>query len=191
MILKDIPNCLVAVWVPQNNIWEFHSTKGVQNIVINNDSKIRKSMILIKSSDLYIGVDTGFSHVAEGLGIKHLTIYSTVPWWTRSKYYKYETYMDNGIENPEYYTFALTAGDPLRIIEGEDGLTNREKLLWHMHTTQMSIELAYKELNTDAYGVNVEFEALLKKKESFSRIQSKSISTITPEMILNKVKELI
>lgn len=191
MILKDIPSCLVAAWIPQKNEWEYHSAKGTHNIEIKGTSQMRKSMILLKAVDLYISVDTGFSHVAEGLNKKHLTIYSTVPWWTRSQYYKYEYFIDNGVEHPEYYTFALTAGDPLRVVDGEETLTNREKTLWHMHTSQMPLELACKELNTDAHGVNIEFEALLKKKESFSRIQSKSISTITPEMVLKKVKELI
>ena len=55
---------------------------------------IRATGALVKECDLVISVDTFVSHLAESLGIKHLTLYSTVPAWTRSKYYKHEITVD-------------------------------------------------------------------------------------------------
>jgi ADP-heptose:LPS heptosyltransferase len=55
---------------------------------------IRATGALVSAADTVISVDTFISHLAEAIGTQHLTLYSTVPAWTRSKYYSKETTVD-------------------------------------------------------------------------------------------------
>lgn len=55
---------------------------------------IRATAALIAMSDLLVSADTFVSHLAEAVGTKHITWYSTVSAWTRSKYYKHEITYD-------------------------------------------------------------------------------------------------
>jgi hypothetical protein len=51
---------------------------------------IRATAALIAMADLLVSADTFVSHLAEAVGTKHITWYSTVSAWTRSKYYQHE-----------------------------------------------------------------------------------------------------
>ena len=55
---------------------------------------IRATGALVSVADLVVSVDTFISHLAEAVGTKHLTLYSTVPSWTRSRYYQNEITVD-------------------------------------------------------------------------------------------------
>lgn len=182
---------LICSWNPMQNKWEYFTKQGSVNVDLQNKSPLRATMTLIHACDLYISVDSGFGHVAEGLKKRHITLYSTVPSWTRAKYYQYETSIDMGKDMPECYTFALMAGDPLRIEEGRNQLSDREKRLHDLYMAQGPIDEAARELNTDPIGLNMELEALAKKLESFSRLQSKALTAVTPEMVMEKIKELL
>jgi len=57
-------------------------------------NSMRATAALIETADLLISADTCVSHIAEALGTKHLTFYTTVPAWTRSQYYKHEITID-------------------------------------------------------------------------------------------------
>lgn len=57
-------------------------------------SPMRMSAALVERADLVISADTCISHVAEALSVKHLTFYSTVPAWTRSRDYTHEITVD-------------------------------------------------------------------------------------------------
>jgi hypothetical protein len=145
-------------------------------------------MALVAVSDLYIGADTGFSHIAEGLGVRNIAVYSTVPAWTRNKYYKNQVEVDPGQTNPEFYTFNLGLGDPLRVIEGLSSLTPREKQIEELYGLKASAEVAAEALNTDVEGATLELESFLRKNASFERQQSKALSTVSAEQVFELIK---
>lgn len=58
----------------------------------------RLSGALLQHCKLLISADTCISHIAEALGTKHITFYTTVPAWTRSKYYKHEITLDSNYQ---------------------------------------------------------------------------------------------
>jgi len=184
------PDCLIALWNAQRNNWDCFTKNGPYDLGLKVESPLRKSMTLVSVADVYVGADTGFSHIAEGLGVKHIAIYSTVPSWTRAKYYKHQTPIDMGEKNGEFYTFALLAGDPLNITEGFKNLTKREQLIGGMQQGGVSRETACKKLNTDSLGLDVEFESLQRKIQGFDRIQSKSLSGVSADMVFKKMGEL-
>ena len=190
LLQKEYPDALIVAWDAKNNCWHFLSPTG-QGVDIDIKSPIRLSMVVTAMCDVYVTVDTGFGHVAEGLGVKHICIYSTVPSWTRAKYYQHQTAIDMGTEHPEYYTFALRTGDPLNIEEGIANLTQRESKMKGMMEKRTPPEAMMKEFNTDNQGLKMEIDCLNNKLQSFERIQSKAISQVTPEMVFEKVKELM
>jgi ADP-heptose:LPS heptosyltransferase len=190
MLYEKYDNLLLALWIPEANTWLFSDKNGPVKKKIPIGSPLRQTMTLIGAADVVLTVDSAVSHISEGLGIKHITLYSTVPWWTRGQYYKHQTAIDPGVEHPEYYTFVLMPGDPLNMEEGERNLTDREKVIKGLYLRKATISEVCKELNTDNHGANLELDCLLKKIESFSRIQSKALSSITPELVLKKVEEL-
>lgn len=190
LLLKQYPNAAVAYWNNRANSWEMISAKGGTRVEIPGMSPLRASMALVAQADVFIGADSGFSHVAEGLGVKHIAIYSTVPWWTRAKYYKHQTVIDPGMTNPEFYTFNLGLGDPLRTKEGLASLSERERLVDALYEAGKDVTEAAEALNTEVDGAKLELQALLAKKASWERQQSKALSTVKPEMVMEKVKSL-
>jgi hypothetical protein len=181
---------VVAFWDQKNTVWILISKKGMTRLSVPGVSPIRASMALVSQADLFIGADTGFSHVAEGLGVKHIAIYSTVPAWTRAKYYKFQTPIDPGVNNPEFYTFNLGLGDPLRVKDGLANLTEREKQVKKLYESGVGPSEAAEALNTDIEGAKYELHALKAKEASWERMQSKALSTVTPELVMEKVKAL-
>ena len=189
-LLEKYPNAIVALWDAYTNKWGMYTSNKKYELRTPAGSAYRASMALVGASDLFIGVDTGFTHVAEGLNKKHIALYSTVPWWTRAKYYKHQTHIDMGEVHPEYYTFSLLKGDPLNIKEGMLGLSDREKKLLAMNLAKVSEEQACEELNTTPNGLHMEFNALNVKQQSFEEKQAKALTDVTVDMVMDKVGEL-
>jgi hypothetical protein len=191
MILEKHPNALIAFWDQQAGSWILISKEGGTKLELDGASPIRSSMALVSVSDLYIGADTGFSHIAEGLGVPNIAIYSTVPAWTRNKYYTHQIAVDPGATNPELYTFNLGLGDPLRVLEGFNGLSERERAIDDLYGLGTPVEVAAEALNTDEEGAKLELEALLRKKASFERQQSKALSSVSVEQVFKRIEEVL
>ena len=192
MLIKKYPEAVVAFWDAPSNIWVMYSKEGASRLEAPEGvSPLRFSMGLVGSADLFVGVDSGFTHVAEGFNIPHIAIYSTVPAWTRNKYYKNQVAIDPGEVNPEFYTFNLGLGDPLRVKEGIANLTVREKQVMDLYEKKAPLEVAMRELNTDREGADLELQTLKAKLASFERLQSKALSTVTPEAVFSKIEEVL
>lgn len=80
---------------PQGGVW---TLDGVEIPWHEEFPTIRQSAALLEQCKFAITSDTCFAHLAEALKVPHLTFYSTVPAWTRSKYYKYEITVDSNVE---------------------------------------------------------------------------------------------
>ncbi len=191
MILAKYPEALIAFWDQDIMSWVLVSKKGATRLDSTGTSPIRSSMALIAVSDLYIGADTGFSHIAEGLGVKNIALYSTVPAWTRNRYYKNQITVDPGSTNQEFYTFNLGLGDPLNVAEGLESLSKREKIVEELYEKKATGEIAAEALNTTVEGASMELDALMKKKASFERQQSKALSSISAKQVFELVEGVL
>jgi hypothetical protein len=129
--------------------------------------------------------------MAEALDKRALVIYSTVPAWTRNAYYKYQSHIDLGEKNPEYYTFSLGLGDPLRVKDGMQAMSEREKLIGQLWEHNASPQEAMERLNTDYQGAEMELKIFLARKETWERQQSKSLSGVSVDMVFKRIKELV
>lgn len=185
------PHAKVLYWNPQGNHWDHVTKRGVYPVQKLCDNPLRDSMAIVGASDLVIAVDTGFAHVAEALNRKSIVLYSTVPAWTRNKYYKHQTHIDMGETNPEFYTFTLGLGDPLRVKDEYAKLSERELKIEEMYKRKAEIGEVCQELNTDEHGAELELRTLLAKQQSWEHQQSKALTLITPELVMAKVEELL
>ena len=181
-LLKKYSSPKIFFWRPKKAQWEVFTNEGSEMYSSPIKSSLRASMAVVGASDVYIGADTGFTHIAEGLGVKNIAVYSSVPWWTRAKYYENQIPIDK-----EIYSFALTLGDPHRVQEGLDNLSKKEKRLLKMNSTGKSAEEAAREFNTTVEGVNIELKAVQTKIDSFQRIQSKTLSKVTVKEIMGHI----
>lgn len=188
---KAYENPAILFWEPGVKKWVLVTKQGAGPAPILCEDALRNSMAFVSAADLVVSVDTGISHIAEGLGTKSLVIYSTVPWWTRAKYYTQQEHIDLGEYNPNYYTFSLGLGDPLRIKEGREALTEREKHVEKLYNSGAAFEVAVKELNTDSRGAEMELTGLKAKFESWERIQAVALSLVNPTTVYEKVKEIV
>jgi len=178
-ILKQEPKATIFYWKPDKGVWSCFTKEGVSQYLPQLKSSVRASMCVVGASDLYIGADTGFTHIAEGLGVKHIAIYSSVPWWTRAKYYKNQIHVDKGP-----HTFSLTLGDPLRVEEGYAKLSAKEKKILSLHSSGMGIDQAASLMNTTEEGIAMELESIKTKVAACERIQSKSLTSVSVKEIL-------
>lgn len=190
-LLKEYDGAGIAFWNPQRQAWDLISSKGRNAMPRLGFHPLRDTMALVNASDLVIGVDTGCGHIAEALDKKSLIIYSTVPASTRNKYYKFQSHFDAGEENPEYHTFSLGLGDPLRVKEGVDGLSDREKELKAFLDRRAPMKEIMEALNTDSRGVELESKMLRERVETWERIQSKALSDIKPDKVFDRIKGII
>jgi len=192
MLSEKFPNCVIFGWEAEHNTWVMlKEGKATRAVPAKGTSPLRFSMALVGSADLFIGADSGFTHVAEALGVPNIALYSTVPAWTRNKYYKHQIAIDPGEQNPEFYTFNLGLGDPLRVLEGEENLSEREKLVAKLYQEGKAVEEACQELNVDKEGAELELKSLISKKSSWERQQSKALSSISPERVFEKAVEVL
>lgn len=190
-LLEKYPQSKVLFWNPRENRWDHVTKKGVYPVQKLSDSPLRDSMAIVGASDLVVAVDTGFGHVAEALNKKSLVLYSTVPAWTRNKYYKHQTHIDMGETNPEFYTFTLGLGDPLRVKEEYAKLSERERKIEDLFRRRADIKEVCEVLNTSEHGAELELKTLLAKQESWEHQQSKALTLITPEMVMDKIGGII
>lgn len=156
---------------------------------------IRASCAIVANSDLFIGADSGFSHVAESLGVKSLTIYTTVPAWTRMRYYKNAKAIEpvgkvfDGVECRP--CFVLDRYCPrIRERATREFGPREQKIKEAMETNRDPSEVA-KELNTTIPGIMAEAEGLKKRYEALIEMQAPCTATITPERIAEAIREFM
>ena len=156
---------------------------------------MRASAALLANSDLFIGADSGLSHLAEAIGIKSLTIYTTVPAWTRMRYYKHAKAIEpigkvfNDVSCRP--CFVLDRYCP-RVREKASGeLSPREAhIKGAMEAGKNPAEVA-KELNTTIQGILMEGDLMQKRLNALYEVQAPCTMTITPDRIVEAIKEFM
>lgn len=184
--LEKYPNAVIFYWTPKEAFWAKIDKKGTSKYTSPIKSALRASICVIDAASIYIGADTGLTHIAEGLDIRHIAIYSSVPSWTRSKYYQFQTVIDKGP-----HSFALMLGDPLRIEEGFEKLSKKEKKILSLQNSGMPVEVAAIEMNTTPEGLSMELQSIQTKIAASERIQSKSLTKVTVEEVFDLSIEIL
>jgi len=151
--------------------------------------RVRHSAALVKHADVLVAADSGISHVAEALGVWHVTTYTTVPPWTRNKYYRYEIAVRTTANCSP--CFSLERGCPLIIGHPEKYLSQRERKLLDLHRRGVPIDQAAKELNTTVEGVNQEFDSMMRRIDALKNIEPECIRKLPHDEIYKAVEKIL
>lgn len=195
-LIKDkYPNKKIDVIFYDGATW--HHLKGKNDFPIQFPKEfdpIRASAALVANCDLFIGADSGFSHLSEALGVEHITIYTTVPAWTRDAYYKHKHPIEPIGEVFEGVhcrpCFVLDRYCP-RVREAAlKELTPRELKIKEAAEKNTPPHILAAELKTTPQGVFMEHKLMQERLNALFERQSPCSMTITPERILEKVEEV-
>lgn len=164
-------------------------------VVPDKFDPIRASAALIAASDLFIGADSGFSHVAEAVGVNSITIYTTVPAWTRMKYYAKSRAVEpvgktfDGVECRP--CFVLDRYCPRIRERALKQLTPRELKIKELSENRVEIAAACRELKTTPAGLQNEARFAQERFGALLEMQAPCSETITPERIIDVMREFV
>ena len=153
--LKKRQNCTVVLWEPSSHLggsWRvvFFVNDGklteVNRMIPWPDKTItphliRASAALIAKADLLVSADTCVSHLAEALKTFHLTYYTSVPAWTRSRDYEYEFTLDSNAtvskDSSKVCKCGIIGRDcPRKLMDAFGGLSQRERDIMSLLSAQ-------------------------------------------------------
>jgi ADP-heptose:LPS heptosyltransferase len=184
LLLNKYPNGAVFFWTGSS--WIKYHKKTQTDL---GSYSLRQSAALVSCLDLLIASDSAFSHVAEAVGTRSLNLYTTVPAWTRSKYYKYATNLQAKTKCSP--CFAIWSECPLAEDKAVKSLSEREKFIIHLNQNKVPLETACRQLNTTPGGLELEFEAIRKKIQGLKQAEAPCLRSIDPDEVLLEADKLL
>ncbi len=151
---------------------------------------LRASAALISGVDVLICADSGYSHIAPILKVPAIVTYTTVPAWTRSKYYP----QTHPIESSSVWCspcFLISNICPRILERVEDHLTDREKDIKHASETNVDPNEVARKYKTTTPGIIGEGESINNKIKSILQSEPPCVETITSDIIITKLEEVL
>jgi len=183
--LAKHPGATCFVW--DNEKWVIVRDGGTKPLGEKTD--VRKSAALVEQFDCFAGADSGFSHIAEAIGTHTVSVYTTVPAWTRNKYYKFTH--DVEVTLPCRPCFTLHALCPINRQRSQDSLTEREGTILQVSNQGIPIEQASNQFNTSPDKLRQEFQAIQAKMDGVASVTPDCVASITPDLIVGKITEAL
>ena len=183
-ILEEFDGCSILHW--DNEKWILHR-KGGSKIFLQNNG-IRNDIALIKEMDVYVGADSGFSHLSEAVGTKTVSIYTTVPAWTRCKYYKYTFPIDIQLDCKPCFTLQYQC--PINRKRAFESLSDRERQILQSSQT-MPLQEASIHFSTTPDKLSQELQSINARCDAIASVIPDCIASVSSNMIIEKVKEAL
>lgn len=188
MLHKKYPNDIIVIFA--NSDWYALTSSGKQKLEFpDGGNKLCYSAALIEQMDVFISADSGMSHIAEAVLTPTISMYTTVPAWTRTKYYHYAHPLEASCEC--HPCFTLDGFCPIEKKKALSSLNEMEKDIFDSGNNNGNIYEIAKKYNTIPRAIGGQFNAIKEKLQSMSAVQPQCVGSITPEMIMNKLNELI
>lgn len=188
LLHNKYPDKVVAIFDGGN--WYALMKSGRVKINFPDDlNPILCSCAIVSRMECFISADSGMSHVAEALNIPTVAIYTTVPAWTRTKYYEFSFPLEATCECHPCFTLHVFC--PLEMKKAETNLSPRERLIIQKAESGTNIFDVAKELSTVPRALQVEFESAKKRVEALSATEPACVKSITPEMIMDQVDKVL
>lgn len=188
IIHSTYPEDVVLIFV--NSRWIAISKAGQAEIKFpDNLDPLICSMYLVESMDAFICADSGMSHVAEAVGTQTIAIYTSVPAWTRTKYYKYAHPIEATVHCSPCFT--LDAVCPIEKKRALDELSDRERDIMESSLKGIDVNVVAKKYNTIPNALVGEAQAIAQKIQARSAAMPACVAEITPEMIMDKLAQVL
>jgi len=189
MIHKQYPDDVVLVF--DRNTWFALTKFGRRQIEFDEDlNPLIQSVVLLKHMDLFICADSGFSHLAAAVDTPCISIYTSVPSWTRAKYYPKQISIDSAdLECRPCFT--LDGFCPLERKNAHDSLTQRERDIIESAAKNENIYEVAKKYKTVPKAIMDEHQAAQAKLQALSAKMPACVASITAEQIVEKVHEVL
>lgn len=172
-----------SVFIFDGESWHKMIKLGNKKIVLPKwIDPYRASAALISQFDRFVTADTGMSHIAEAVGTDSIVIYTTVPAWTRQKYYKHNTPIQANVKCSPCFTLGYSC--PLNKARAIKQLSKREQFVKKYSDEGISLQEAAQKLNTTTDGLQQEFNSINQKIEALSKIEPDCVKDITADKIL-------
>jgi len=169
--------------------WTYLEKNYRKHIPVNS---VRQSAALIYNAQIGIFADSGISHIAEAIGLKNITLYTTVPAWTRCKYYLYTYPMQTNVECSP--CFIIGKYCPLTEYEVDvlnKGLTKHEKQILKLTSNGRPPHEVAAELGTNLAGIQYELNAIANKKEALKNKEPKCMHSFDINSIIQKMQGIL
>jgi len=170
--------------------WVVLTKFGPKRIGLEQDKALRQSAALISQMNYFISADSGFAHIAQAMGTsKQIIIYTTVPGWTRAKYFTKTKTVETAGRLSCSPCFLIHRYCPVNMRRAEEQLSDRERAVMQLSQQNLPIHQAAFQLNTTPEGLQAEFQAANGKLQGLANVVPDCIQSITPEMIMEKLRE--
>jgi ADP-heptose:LPS heptosyltransferase len=187
LLHERYPDDIIVIFA--NDTWFALTSNGRVKLTFPEGNQLAYSTALIEQMNVFISADSGMSHIAEAVHTPTISIYTTVPAWTRIKYYKYAHPLEATTEC--HPCFTLDGFCPLEKKNAIDSLDATEKDIFDASNSGTNVYEVAKKYNTIPRAIIGQFNAIKEKLQSKSAVQPQCVGSITPDMIINKVEELI
>jgi len=184
-VIRKHPTSTCFVW--DNEQWIIVRDGGSRPL--GAKTNIRQSAALVEQFDCFAGADSGFSHIAEALETESVSIYTTVPAWTRNKHYLHSH--DIEVDLPCRPCFTLHALCPVNRQRALDSLSERERHILQASNQGIPIHEAANQLNTSPDKLSQEFQAVQAKMDGVASVSPDCVASMTPDMIVDKITEAL
>lgn len=177
------------------NVLAWDSGKGGWTLYMHGNAmhsftpvtSIRQSIALVYAAGKFISADSGLSHLAEAVGVPSVVLYTTVPAWTRSKYYKYV----QGVQTSVECSPCFIIGKYCPIIEHNvnvklEGLTPKEKKLLK-DLSEKPIDKVAHERRTTIDGIKLMHNSIVQKMESLKNREPECMKAFDLDRIVSMI----
>lgn len=182
---EQITGATFFIW--DQTQWQVVRKGGQQPLGVKTD--LRKSAALVEQFDVFVGADSGLSHIAEAVNTRNVAIYTTVPAWTRNQYYKYSHDIDVQLSCSPCFT--LHSHCPINRRRAQESLSERERSVVQLSQSGQPIQIAASHLNTTPDKLSQEFQAIQAKMDSLASVIPDCIASVTPDLVTEKILEAL
>jgi hypothetical protein len=190
-ILEAFPQYSILWWNDEQQTWYKFNKNGLQ--VFPFQMSLRQSVALLSQCEVLVAMDSGLSHMAEGIasaiGLKTLCFYTTVPSWTRAKYFPNCYPVDANLPCSPCFTLHLYC--PINRQRAIDKLDKREHEIMDGARSGVPVEVVAKKLQSTPSEIVREMQVIKQRIETSAAVEPDCTRQITPEIIIDKLHSVM
>ena len=184
-----MPDARILFFDHDNLTWILSEKVGSKRIEVGGENGLRRSAALVERMDLLISADSGFSHVAAALGTPTLTVYTTVPGWTREKYYPKSHAIQSKLSCSPCFT--LEGWCPKQQQRTLEALPAEEKRILAYQNQRVPPQQAAAQEKMPVQAFMAAFAGIQQKLKAMCAVEPDCMREISPEAIAEKAKEIL